>query len=143
MLPLPLFFRSGQNCKNFALLHYLQHAYAYFAVMNGRVLILSVFLLSAAVVRADKNTELILKVPSLNEASVNRIRIQLSCLEGVRFCGYHVESSCLLLVYNKNTVSDPDIIATLVCALNRKMEVLPLKGYSIYDVIDGKYVRAG
>ncbi|MBL7925176.1 MAG: hypothetical protein JNL88_13320 [Bacteroidia bacterium] len=83
--------------------------------------------------------ELILKVPVLSEQSVNTIRKQLLCLEGVHFCGYHVESSCLLLRFLPARIGDPDIIATTICALNRQLEVLPVDGYTIYDVIDGKY----
>ncbi len=82
--------------------------------------------------------ELILKVPQLKEPTVARIKKQMNCLENVRFFGYDVASSCLFLRYDPEHILDVDIIATSICALNGKMEVIPLYGYTIFDVLDGK-----
>ena len=88
---------------------------------------------------ASPPKELILKVPQLKEHTVARIKKQMNCLENVRFCGYDVASSCLFLRYDPEHILDVDIITTSICALNGKMEVIPLIGYTIYDVLDGKF----
>lgn len=87
---------------------------------------------------ASPPKELILKVPQLKEHTVARIKKQMNCLENVRFCGYDVASSCLFLRYDSESMLDTDIIMTSICALNGKIEVIPIIGYTIYDVIDGK-----
>ena len=87
---------------------------------------------------ASPPKELILKVPPLKEHTVARIKKQMNCLENVRFCGYDVASSCLFLRYDPAHILDVDIIATSICALNGKMEVIPLTGYTFFDVLDGK-----
>lgn len=87
---------------------------------------------------ASSPKELILKVPPLKEHTVARIKKQMNCLENVRFCGYDVASSCLFLRYDPEHILDVDIIATSICALNGKMEVIPLTDYTFFDVLDGK-----
>lgn len=82
--------------------------------------------------------ELILKVPPLKEHTVFNIKKQMNCLMNVHFCGYDVASSCLFLRYDSESMLEMDIIVTSICALNGKIEVIPIIGYTIYDVIDGK-----
>ncbi|MBK7964894.1 MAG: hypothetical protein IPK10_06165 [Bacteroidetes bacterium] len=87
---------------------------------------------------ASAPRELILKVSPLKEHTVFNIKKQMNCLLNVHFCGYDVASSCLFLRYDSESMLDTDIIMTSICALNGKIEVIPIIGYTIYDVIDGK-----
>ncbi len=88
---------------------------------------------------ASTPKELILKVPQLKEYTVFNIKKQMNCLINVHFCGYDVANSCLFLRYDPESMLDMDIILTSICALNGKIEVIPIVGYTIYDVIDGKF----
>lgn len=86
----------------------------------------------------DCSRELILQVPRMDEARVGRIQRQLKCLEGVHFCGYYIEASCLFIRYDPAKMKDPEIIITVIRSLNGKIKVNGVKGYTMYDVIDGK-----
>lgn len=85
--------------------------------------------------------ELIVKVPKLDEWSVYKINRQLKCLDGVHLSGYYQPTSCLLLKYDPKVLMDPEIVKVVIFRLNNKMKNFYLKGYTIFDVIDGKYIE--
>jgi hypothetical protein len=86
--------------------------------------------------------ELIIKVPKLDEWSVYKISRQLKCLDGVHLSGYYQPTSCLLLKYNPSILSDPEIVKVVLFRLNNKMKNHYVKGFTIFDVIDGKYTKS-
>jgi hypothetical protein len=85
--------------------------------------------------------ELIIKTPTLNEWTVFKINRWLHCLDGVHLSGYYQPSSCLLIKYDTNKIIDPAIITVVVSYLNQKMKSEVLSGYTIYDIVDDKYVN--
>ena len=87
--------------------------------------------------RAGPLEELIVKVPGLSELSVFKIRRQLVCLYGLHFSGYDVASSCLLLKIDPLRISSPDLVVEVLKGLNKQQKFTLIKGYSIYQVIDG------
>ena len=82
--------------------------------------------------------ELILDVPELSEWRVNRIQRQLSCMEGVQFRGYYKPARCIFITYNPDKLMHEEIVTETVSHLNGKLNVRVVKGFSIYDIIDGK-----
>jgi hypothetical protein len=84
--------------------------------------------------------ELVIKTPVLNEWTVFRINRWIHCLEGVHLSGYHPSSSCLLIKYDTSKIIDPAIIKVVISYLNQKMKSEVLSGYTIYDIVDDKYV---
>jgi hypothetical protein len=85
--------------------------------------------------------ELIVKVPKLNEWNVFKINRQLKCLDGVHLSGYHQPTSCLLLKYNPTILLDPEIVKVVLFRLNNKMKNHYVKGFTIFEVIDGKFIE--
>lgn len=85
--------------------------------------------------------ELIVKVPKLDEWSVFKINRQLKCLDGVYFSGYYRPGSCLLLKYDPSVLMDPEIVKVVIFRLNNKMKNSYLKGFTIFEVIDGKFIE--
>ena len=84
--------------------------------------------------------ELVIKTPVLNEWTVFKINRWIHCLEGVHLSGYHQSSSCLLIKYDTSKIIDPAIIKVVISYLNQKMKSQVLSGYTIYDIVDNKYV---
>jgi hypothetical protein len=84
--------------------------------------------------------ELVIKTPVLNEWSVFKINRWIHCLEGVHLSGYHQSSSCLLIKYDTSKIIDPAIIKVVISYLNQKMNSQVISGYTIYDIVDDKYV---
>jgi hypothetical protein len=84
--------------------------------------------------------ELVIKTPVLNEWTVFKINRWIHCLEGVHLSGYHQSSSCLLIKYDTSKIIDPAIIKVVISYLNQKMKSEVLSGYTIYDIVDNKYV---
>jgi hypothetical protein len=85
--------------------------------------------------------ELVIKTPILNEWTVFKINRWIHCLEGVHLSGYHQSSSCLLIKYDTNKIIDPTIIKVVISYLNQKMNSQVISGYTIYDIVDDKYVN--
>ncbi len=71
------------------------------------------------------------------EENIYKINLQLKCIEGVRFHGYHAESSCLFIKYDDCTIADSEIITCSLSYLN-KIQTKLIRGLTFYDVIDGK-----
>ena len=88
--------------------------------------------------RAGPMEELIVEVPGLSEWSVFKIRRQLLCLDGLHFSGYDVASSCLLLEIDPLRISSPALVVEVLKGLNKQQKFTLIKGYSIYQVIDGQ-----
>jgi hypothetical protein len=88
--------------------------------------------------RAGPMEELIVEVPGLSEWSVFKIRRQLLCLDGLHFSGYDVASSCLLLKIDPLRISSPALVVEVLKGLNKQQKFKLIKGYSIYQVIDGQ-----
>jgi hypothetical protein len=84
--------------------------------------------------------ELVIKTPVLNEWTVFKINRWIHCLEGVHLSGYHQSSSCLLIKYDTSKIIDSAIIKVVISYLNQKMKSEVLSGYTIYDIVDNKYV---
>jgi hypothetical protein len=84
--------------------------------------------------------ELVIKTPVLNEWTVFKINRWIHCLEGVHLSGYHQSSSCLLIKYDTSKIIDPAIIKVVISYLNQKMNSQVISGYTIYDIVDNKYV---
>jgi hypothetical protein len=84
--------------------------------------------------------ELVIKTPVLNEWTVFKINRWIHCLEGVHLSGYHQSSSCILIKYDTSKIIDPAIIKVVISYLNQKMKSEMLSGYTIYDIVDDKYV---
>lgn len=111
--------------------------------MIKRTIILSMFLAMNYVSSAQKSSEwkeLIIKTPTLNEWTVFKINRWLHCLDGVHLSGYYQPSSCLLIKYDTQKILDPAIIKVVISYLNQKMKSEVLSGYTIYDIVDNKYV---
>ena len=85
--------------------------------------------------------ELVIKTPLLNEWTVYKINRWMLCLDGVHLSGYHQSSSCLLIKYDTDKILDPTIIKVVISYLNQKMKSEVLNGYTIYDIVDDKYVN--
>ena len=85
--------------------------------------------------------ELVIKTPLLNEWTVYKINRWMHCLDGVHLSGYHQPSSCLLIKYDTDKILDPTIIKVVISYLNQKMKSEVLNGYTIYDIVDDKYVN--
>jgi hypothetical protein len=85
--------------------------------------------------------ELIIKTPTLNEWTVFKINRWLHCLDGVHLSGYYQPSSCLLIRYDTNKILDPNIINLVISCLNLKMKSEVLNGYTIYEIVDNKYIN--
>jgi len=85
--------------------------------------------------------ELVIKTPVLNEWTVYKINRWMRCLDGVHLSGYHQSSSCLLIKYDTDKILDPTIIKVVISYLNQKMKSEVLNGYTIYDIVDDKYVN--
>ena len=85
--------------------------------------------------------ELVIKTPLLNEWTVYKINRWMHCLDGVHLSGYHQSSSCLLIKYDTDKILDPTIIKVVISYLNQKMKSEVLNGYTIYDIVDDKYVN--
>jgi hypothetical protein len=84
--------------------------------------------------------ELVIKTPVLNEWTVFKINRWIHCLEGVHLSGYHQSSSCLLIKYDTSKIIDSAIIKVVISYLNQKMKSEVLSGYTIYDIVDNKYL---
>ncbi|MFM2155866.1 MAG: hypothetical protein RL516_615, partial [Bacteroidota bacterium] len=82
----------------------------------------------------------VIKTPVLNEWTVFKINRWIHCLEGVHLSGYHQSSSCLLIKYDTSKIIDSAIIKVVISYLNQKMKSEVLSGYTIYDIVDNKYV---
>ncbi len=91
-------------------------------------------------IRAKAGSELILKVKVLDEKAVNSIRHHLQQLEGVRFWGYHVNSSCLLLTFESGLIQEKELVFNISALLDHTTTVQQLSGYKIFDILDGKYL---
>jgi len=85
--------------------------------------------------------ELVIKTPLLNEWTVYKINRWMHCLDGVHLSGYHQSSSCLLIKYDTDKILDPTIIKVVISYLNQKMKSEVLNGYTIYEIVDDKYVN--
>ena len=85
--------------------------------------------------------ELVIKTPVLNEGTVYNINRWMHCFDGVHLSGYHQSSSCLLIKYDTDKILDPTIIKVVISYLNQKMKSEVLNGYTIYDIVDDKYVN--
>ena len=85
--------------------------------------------------------ELVIKTPVLNEWTVYKINRWMHCLDGVHLSSYHQSSSCLLIKYDTDKILDPTIIKVVISYLNQKMKSEVLNGYTIYDIVDDKYVN--
>jgi hypothetical protein len=86
--------------------------------------------------------ELIIKTPTLNEWTVFKINRWLHCLDGVHLSGYYQPSSCLLIKYDTSKIIDPAIIKVVISYLNQKMKSEVLSGYTIYEIVDNKYISS-
>ncbi len=106
-------------------------------VIRWMILFLCFSLCSA---RLDAGNELILRIRHLNEATVKSVQHHLKRLKGVEFWGYHVESSCLLITFDAKEIQEKEVIFNVAALLDQTTSVLPLKGYKIYDILDGKYI---
>lgn len=102
-----------------------------------RALMISV-MLAGLDARAGPMEELIVEVPGLSEWSVFKIRRQLLCLDGLHFSGYDVASSCLLLKFDPLRIASATLVLEVLKGLNKQQEFTLIKGYSIYQVIDGQ-----
>jgi hypothetical protein len=85
--------------------------------------------------------ELVIKTPVLNEWTVYKINRWMHCLDGVHLSGYHQSSSCLLIKYDTYKILDSTIIKVVISYLNQKIKSEVLNGYTIYDIVDDKYVN--
>jgi hypothetical protein len=112
--------------------------------MIKRTILLSVFLamnLASSAQGIIEWKELIIRTPKLNEWTVFKINRWLHCLDGVHLSGYYQPSSCLLIKYDTSKIIDPAIIKVVISYLNQKMKSEVLSGYTIYDIVDDKYVN--
>lgn len=111
--------------------------------MTKRTILLSFFVamsLHSSSHNVSDWKELVIKTPVLNEWTVFKINRWIHCLEGVHLSGYHQSSSCLLIKYDTSKIIDPAIIKVVISYLNQKMKSEVLSGYTIYDIVDDKYV---
>ena len=86
----------------------------------------------------SQEQQLIIRIPQQNEHTIMKIGRQLSCVDGVHFSGYVNHASCILLRYNKAIVKDEQIITSVIYHLNHKLRFEVIKGYTAYEVIDGR-----
>jgi hypothetical protein len=113
--------------------------------MIKRTILLSMFLamnLASSAQGIIEWKELIIKTPTLNEWTVFKINRWLHCLDGVHLSGYYQPSSCLLIKYDTSKIIDPAIIKVVISYLNQKMKSEVLSGYTIYEIVDNKYIRS-
>ena len=113
--------------------------------MIKRTILLSMFLamnLSSSAQNSIEWKELIIKTPTLNEWTVFKINRWLHCLDGVHLSGYYQPSSCLLIKYDTSKIIDPAIIKVVISYLNQKMKSEVLSGYTIYEIVDNKYISS-
>ena len=113
--------------------------------MIKRTILLSMFLamnLASSAQGIIEWKELIIKTPTLNEWTVFKINRWMHCLDGVHLSGYYQPSSCLLIKYDTNKIIDPAIIKVVISYLNQKMKSEVLSGYTIYEIVDNKYIRS-
>ena len=113
--------------------------------MIKRTILLSVFLamnLASSAQGIIEWKELIIKTPTLNEWTVFKINRWLHCLDGVHLSGYYQPSSCLLIKYDTSKIIDSAIIKVVISYLNQKMKSEVLSGYTIYEIVDNKYIRS-
>lgn len=90
--------------------------------------------------RLQAGNELILRIRPLDEATVKSVQHHLKQLKGVEFWGYHVESSCLLITFDANKMQEKDVLFNIAALLDQTTRVVPLRGYKIFDILDGKYI---
>jgi hypothetical protein len=111
--------------------------------MIKRITILSLFVAMSLSSSSQSSEwkELIIKTPTLNEWTVFKINRWLHCIEGVHLSGYYQPSSCLLIKYDTQKILDPAIIKVVISYLNEKMKSEVISGYTIYDIVDNKYVN--
>ena len=112
--------------------------------MIKRTILLSFFVtmsLYSSAQNVSRWKELVIKTPLLNEWTVYKINRWMHCLDGVHLSGYHQSSSCLLIKYDTDKILDPTIIKVVISYLNQKMKSEVLNGYTIYDIVDDKYVN--
>lgn len=113
--------------------------------MIKRTILLSMFLamnLASSAQGIIGWKELIIKTPTLNEWTVFKINRWLHCLDGVHLSGYYQPSSCLLIKYDTSKIIDPAIIKVVISYLNQKMKSEVLSGYTIYEIVDNKYISS-
>ena len=113
--------------------------------MIKRTILLSMFLamnLASSAQGIIEWKELIIKTPTLNEWTVFKINRWLHCLDGVHLSGYYQPSSCLLIKYDTSKIIDPAIIKVVISYLNQKMKSEVLSGYTIYEIVDNKYISS-
>ena len=111
--------------------------------MIKRTILVSMFLAMNLVSSAQNSIgwkELIIKTPTLNEWTVFKINRWLHCLDGVHLSGYYQPSSCLLIKYDASKIIDHAIIKVVISYLNQKMKSEVLAGYTIYEIVDNKYI---
>lgn len=113
--------------------------------MIKRTILLSMFLamnLASSAQGIIGWKELIIKTPTLNEWTVFKINRWLHCLDGVHLSGYYQPSSCLLIKYDTSKIIDSAIIKVVISYLNQKMKSEVLSGYTIYEIVDNKYISS-
>lgn len=109
--------------------------------MAIRIILMALFCHFTSVVSGqvpEIKKELILDVPELSEWRVNRIQKQLFCMDGVHFSGYYKNARCIFITYDPLKMTNEDIVTGMISHLNGKLNVRVVKGYSIYDIIDGQ-----
>lgn len=102
------------------------------------VLILALLSLNGSASEPDKNRELVLQVPTLDEWTVHRIQDGLSKMKGVRLCGYYQDDSCLLIKYDPATRSAGTIIRTIEAIARVPKNVVEITDLTFYDILDGQ-----
>lgn len=105
-------------------------------LLLGSFLILLSFIGVAA--EPDKNRELVLQVPALDEWTVHRIQEGLSKMKGVRLCGYYLEDSCLLIKYDPSSRSAGTIIRTIEAIARVPKNVVEITDHTFFDILDGQ-----
>lgn len=86
-----------------------------------------------------QDKQLILHVPQQNETSINNLQKQLNAMEGIHFSGYVKDASCILLRYSSTIINDDLVVIGLIKRFNKKLKCKIVKGYTAFEVIDGKY----
>lgn len=108
--------------------------------MSRLRLIILITCLAVCSARLQAGNELILRIRHLDEATVKSVQHHLKRLKGVQFWGYHVESSCLLITFDAKEIQEKEVVFNVAALLDQTTSVLPLKGYKIFDILDGKYI---
>ncbi len=106
--------------------------------MKWHTVLLSSLLIGGDV-RAGPPKELILNAPPLSEWAVFKIRRQLACMEGLHFSGYDARSSCLLMQFDPDKIAGGFLVLELVKGLNKPLQFREVDGYTIYEILDGKF----